>query len=893
MRCYVFLLFLLCACRPVAGQGGGGVDYGPLAPRIRAFSEADYGAENQNWDVTQSPEGVLYVANSGGVLRFDGLNWTVHQLPARPTVRTVAWAHDRLYVGGYGEFGYFRHRAGQLGEYVSLSARLPSGKRGEEIWNIAALDDGTVAFQSFSHLYWLVGDSLRTEQPGSLMFAHAAGDRLLLPVTGRGVVQLRPDAAAVVLPGSDPAGRQITGLATAAQGLLLATEERVYRYRDGALQPWSAAADRLLAGQQINRLAVLRNGDVAVGTIVSGVYVFDAGGTLRYRLGYGDGLGNNTVLALYEDHAGNLWTGLDRGLALIVRSEPLRFYRSGDRPVGAAYAAAAYGGIFYLGTNQGLFRYDTVAARYTLLPGTEGQVWELRPTPFGLLCGHNGGTFLVNGEQARKVSDRAGGWQSIDLDGDGRRWLQANYVGLSLLELGADAGAESRLKGMLAPLRYLARTGGREVLALHGARGAFRLAISEPWDSITAVDTIRRPDLIRPLLARFGDTLLVQTDEGIYRYQDDSLRPLAEFRGYRPPPAEYLLPGQPGGDTWFVAGPDRLTVYRGHRRLVAYPVRLRRGYPFLTGLDDGAYLLGLEDGFAVYRGDSVPTPRPAMLLELNDGDGVTRLPYARNNPRFTFALPVLDRQVRYRYRLLGFEEGWSEWSERGEREYTNLEEGKYRFVVQSDWYDVERDISFTVLPPWYRTGWAYLAYVLLSLAGAYLLYRGHQQQLRQQARKLEAIRQRQLQRQRIEARNETLEAENLRKSRELANTTLALAKKKEMLLDLRDELGKTAASDRLRHLIDRNLDHEEDWAIFESHFNEVHEEFLQRLRTAHPELTSGDLRLAAYVKMDLSSKEIAPLLHISVRGVENKRYRLRKKMGLESNDHLGQYLQEL
>ena len=884
MQSWLLFLLLLIAYGPVAAQG---------SPRVRTFSEADYGAENQNWDLTQSPEGVLYVANSGGVLRFDGLNWSVHQLPARPSVRAVTWAHDRLYVGGYGEFGYFRHRAGRLGAYVSLSARLPSGERGEEIWNIEALDDGSVVFQSFSHLYWLVGDSLRAEQPGSLMLAHAAGDRLLLPVTGRGIVLRSADAPPVLLPGSDPVGREIVGIAGPVDEPLVATEARIYRYRGGRLLTWSSAADQLLAGQQINRLTVLRNGEVAVGTIVGGAYVFTADGALLYRLGYGNGLINNTVLALFEDQAGNLWTGLDRGLALIVRSEPLRFYRSGDRPVGAAYAAAEFDGTLYLGTNQGLYRRDTTAARFSLLAGTAGQVWELQPTPYGLLCGHNNGTYLIRDGRAEKVSDRAGGWQTVALDEEGKQWLQANYAGLSVLQLGADAGGERRLEGLLAPLRYLARTGAREVLALHGARGAYRLDVSERWDSIVGVDTIRQPDLIRPLLARFGDTLLVQTDEGIYHYRDRSLDSLTRFRGYRPRPAEYLLPGRLGSGEWFVVAPGRITFYRGHRRLAAYPVRLRRGYPYLTAMDNGGYLLGLEDGFAVYRADSGRTHPPELLLSLVDGGGDPHLTYEQNDPRFSYALPVLDRTVRYRYRLLGFEEAWSDWSERGERQYTNLEEGDYRFVVQTDWYELEREIAFTILPPWYRRGWAYLIYALLSVALIYLLYRAHRGQLRRQARKLETIRQRQLQRQRIEARNKTLETENRRKSRELANTTLALAKKNEMLLDLKEELGKTAASNRLRHLIDRNLDNEEDWAIFESHFNEVHEEFLQRLRAGHRELTAGELRLAAYLRMGLTSKEIAPLLHISVRGVENKRYRLRKKMDLGTNDNLNDYLRDL
>ncbi len=901
MQPWLLLILSLVACRPVAAQDAGGAEYGSLTPRVRSFSEVDYGGENQNWDLTQSPEGVLYVANSGGVLRFDGLNWSLHQLPSRPTVRAVAFADNRLYVGGYGEFGYFRHRAGRLGAYVSLSARLPARERGEEIWNIEPLADGTVAFQSFSHLYWLAGDSLRTEQPGSIMFAHGAGDRLLLPLTGQGILAGSADSPLVLLPASDPGGRPIVGLAGSGEDPLVATEDRIYRYHDRRLQPWSAEADRLLAGHQINRLTSLSGGEVAVGTIVNGVYVFTAGGGLSYHLSFGNGLGNNTVLALFEDRSGNLWAGLDRGLDLIVRREPLRFYQPGTQPIGAVYAAAHYGADFYLGTNQGLYRYDRGAERFMLVGGTAGQVWELRPTPYGLLCGHNDGTYLVDAGRARKISNRSGGWQTLFLPGDSSRVLQATYTGLSLLDLGGDAGAEVRLEGLLAPIRYIAWTGDRELLALHGARGAFRITLSEDWSRLTRIDTISAPELVRPQLARFGDSLLVETDEGVYHYLDGSLDRLGSFRGVTLSAATYVLPGS---GEWFLVTPDRVTVYEGSGRLDAYALRLRRSYPYLTPLGDSVYLFGLEDGFATYR--PVPATDPELRLNLRaenesrwrGGSGSSVVPYLDNDLRFTYNLPVLDREVTYRSRLEGFSGEWSEWSERGSREFTNLPEGHYRFEVEADWYGASAGLSFSVLPPWYRSVWAYLAYAGLVLGALYLLYREHRKQLLVQARQLEAVRQRQLQRQRIETRNEKLEADNLRKSRELANTTLTLAKKNEMLLDLKEELSHarpTTGRDaqKLLHLIDRNLNSEEDWAIFESHFNEVHEEFLKRLRHLHPDLTPGDLRLAAYLRMNLPSKDIAPLLHISIRGVENKRYRLRKKLDLESNDNLNGYLQQL
>ena len=133
-----------------------------------------------------------------------------------------------------------------------------------------------------------------------------------------------------------------------------------------------------------------------------------------------------------------------------------------------------------------------------------------------------------------------------------------------------------------------------------------------------------------------------------------------------------------------------------------------------------------------------------------------------------------------------------------------------------------------------------------------------------------------------------LEVEN--KSRELSNAALNLIRKNEVLQRLKDELldarNDPRALQKLARLIDNHLEGDHDWEVFEESFNRVHDDFFKRLMHDFPDLTPGDLRLAAYLKMNLSSKEIAPLLNISVRGVENKRYRLRKKLGLPEDANL-------
>jgi DNA-binding CsgD family transcriptional regulator len=122
-----------------------------------------------------------------------------------------------------------------------------------------------------------------------------------------------------------------------------------------------------------------------------------------------------------------------------------------------------------------------------------------------------------------------------------------------------------------------------------------------------------------------------------------------------------------------------------------------------------------------------------------------------------------------------------------------------------------------------------------------------------------------------------------------------------MLNELKTVIAKDVLNDsnnrqhkqRIVSLINRNIHDDSDWEIFEKNFAEVHEDFLEKLKEKYPDITAGELKLAAYIKMNLSSKEIAPLLNISVRSVENKRYRLRKKMGIAHDSNLSDHLLRL
>jgi DNA-binding CsgD family transcriptional regulator len=155
----------------------------------------------------------------------------------------------------------------------------------------------------------------------------------------------------------------------------------------------------------------------------------------------------------------------------------------------------------------------------------------------------------------------------------------------------------------------------------------------------------------------------------------------------------------------------------------------------------------------------------------------------------------------------------------------------------------------------------------------------------------------------IQLKNEKLESEINFKNAELASTAMNLVQKKEFLLKIKDELSKINKSGKeqielseLKKILkelseEKNLN--DEWEQFSVHFNQVHSNFLLKLKSLYPDLTANELKLCAYLRMNLSSKEIAQLMSISTRGVEIGRYRLRKKLQIPSDTNLFRFLLDI
>lgn len=303
------------------------------------------------------------------------------------------------------------------------------------------------------------------------------------------------------------------------------------------------------------------------------------------------------------------------------------------------------------------------------------------------------------------------------------------------------------------------------------------------------------------------------------------------------------------------------------------------------------------------------------------------IPYRWNSFVFEFSSPLFAQHssIEYSYKLEGFDKEWSPWTGKTDKEYTKLPAGTYTFRVKARSHlnneSPENSYRFTVLPPWYQTTWARVIYVLLILAAAYLYYKWQEKKhiqkqerrfveekarYEEEQKRMAYLHQLELEKSEKELaqlKNEKLEAEIEFKNAELASSTMNLVQKKEFILKFKEELqhlnrhGKeiveTAELKKLIRVISEEEKLNDEWEHFSVHFNKVHGDFLVLLKEKYPDLKPHELKLCAYLRMNLSSKEIAQLMSISVRGVEISRYRLRKKLQIPTEMNLFQFLFDL
>jgi ligand-binding sensor domain-containing protein len=911
-------------------------------PIIRHYLSDDYPDITQTYAISQDSLGQMYFGNSYGVTKYNGQFFKKFRTINNSVVSSLCYTDSIIYVGGTDEFGGIRSLDNGKELYFSLVNQLPEEERNFGIVQNIFLRTNEIVFVS-SHSIFIYKDGFfRIIKSKSLfMNSFAINDSIYVNQSELGLYKLSKDNLELkvkynssqqqyVLSAVKDDNRVFGITNTGSVYVLQLTEYNDLNNEEYKIDKKYGTVTSVLAN----------NNNFIVGTSDGNVLFLNPKSHSINQINISDNQVFKRILTVCFDRFGNLWVGHNNGITTVEYTTGFTYINS-SFVRGSGYAFEQIDSNLFFGTSHGL--YSAKDNNYSLEQITEvknssGQVWFLKNIDGELYMGHNKGLLKIKDNNAEIIDNKAGAWDLKKIKGS-NLYIEGTYSGLQIFK---------KEKNKLSLYRkfpefkescriYELEPSKHRIWVTHGYKGVFKLTLNSSYDSIQSIqfynETSGFPSSLGINVFKINDTLLFTSEHGgIYSYNEENDN-FVDYNKFEPYigkcPKISKLYNDDNGNIW-VCELDSIgylkPLYNDSFTYVHQPFfklknALVRGFEMIRTVNENEIMFGIGSGFVHYNPQAKKLYNQSFnvlinsveVLSRNDSTiyyggninekekYITKIPYKENDLRFIFSAAFYEEINinEYSYKLLGYDDAWSPWTRDNKREYTNLPMGNYTFVVkakniygtESEW-DVYR---FEILTPWYQTIVAMLTYILLLallLALFVKIYLNYKQ--KENKRKM-AFQEQEI----IKLRNQKLKNELQHRNDELGSLTLQLVHKNEVLNEIKNKLNiieNTLPKElqrnfsRVYKLINNEIVNERDWSYFEMHFDKVYHNFFKQLKSLYPTLNTNELKLCAYLRMNLTSKEIAALLNSTSGGIDASRYRLRKKLDLAHDENLKDFL---
>lgn len=863
---------------------------------------------------------------------------------------------NRIYVGSFEEFGYFEKDALGNYKYTSISSKLKNYKmKNDEIWSIIEFQ-GKIVFQSFTSIFVWDGKNVTGKRYDfTFMYLQNFNNQLYIYVhksgfckynlTSQQFTSLRdvPFHSSVIkiLPINDKFSYVVT------------ESEGIYSFDGTSFKKFQTNAEDWLSKWGVNKAVLTNDSLIVVGSIQNGVAAFNLKGQKLWDLNTTGSLLNNTVLGMYCDNENNVWLALDRGISKIDLGSSLRMIASFSPSIGSIYSVAYQNSKLFLATNQGLYRANLSLAEKKI-SGIEldrqikGQIWNIFSADNQLFCGNNDATFeiLPNGANRTIPSSKGGMCMCRGKIYNTDVLVQGTYNEICIYTKQNNRWEYSHsIANFYNPINTIQIDFQGNIWASHMHNGLYKITLKE---DLTTIDKIVKYNSLNgtkelPIKVYSINNRVLFSDNTAFYIYDDLHNKIIPFTRLNESLGRFQNSHNvchcKSNAYWFIDN-DAASLVQIRDNNVSIVDRI-----FLTALqnqtvdysecmipiENDNFIITLENGLALYtlnnkkhkvnlpelRLQSVETryKNTYQISFLNLSDHNVHVSNNQNSLTFTLAFPVYStsQDIKFRYRLDGLNSKWGTMTSSNKKQYEYLIPGTYTFMAEafnSEGKKVGKLMyKFYVNPPFYWSPVAKLFYFILFLISIYLIIQYYRrrynkkkaEELKEQER-LQKIEIEKREQQILTLKNDKLESELSLKSKDLAASTMSLIKKNQLLNTikqeinfLKDKLGTQYPNkyyDKLVKLLDDNISSEDDWNVFQANFDRIHDNFFRNLHQRYPQLTSNDLRLCAYLRLNLSTKDIAHLMNISPKGVEVGRYRIRKKMDIPSTKSLTEFMIE-
>nr|WP_299341185.1 ATP-binding protein [Allomuricauda sp.] len=788
----LFFLFICCiSVNCLSAQKPGAKSNFVLKgiPYFQNFTDSDYDAHVQNWAAAQLDNGMMYFANTRGILEFDGAKWRkISLVNNAPALGLAVNNSGTIYIGGINEIGYLDENASGFLEYVSLRNKLE-----DETLNFGAVRK---VYAKRDGIYFIAqGYLLHLNSKGTLKtfdlsnnykttFGFSIGDKLYLSSGHNGLEEIQDGIRTSLFSASELQGNNIYGMNEISDGLLLSTyEQGLFLLKDGEMIPFATKHLDFFKEAKIYCTRKLSSGEIALGTRKKGVILINQRGEISGLLNESTGILNGNVTFIFEDRQNGLWLCMGNGISRVEYPSPFSQYNDLLGLKGTVNDCAYFEGSFYALTNTGGVFMDLEPSEqvevktFQPIAGMDMQSWRFLPIDGSLLACTAKGIFTIKDGKAIKISNIGGKRFTRSLLDPNRIWVGREDGIFSIYNQNGQWITEKKLTGYqdFTYVMEAMKNGNLWVGSLFNGIYKIEFPRGANDEIVRADPVIKHYDTLAGLphmksnrVFKVRDEIVFTTKNGLYSFDKETERFKPDLRlGEKYADSSrwfswvyedykkniWIHSGSSGTDEFVKGQVDK----NGSFSYLSLPFNRFASsitvYDVYFGPGEQTFFHGPQ-GVVQYDGtlEKEYTSQISALLRkvtLNDSvmywglsqDRTPELSYGKNSLNFEYALPSYDdiSKNRFQYMLDGYDESWSDWTHELDKEYTNLSEGSYNFLIRGK--NVYGQISepggyrFQVLPPWYRTWWAYLGYLFAGVGIFTLLlkWRSHHLMAKNQA----------------------------------------------------------------------------------------------------------------------------------------------------------------
>lgn len=918
--------------------------------KITHFDKADYKADSQFWAMVRDTVGRYYFGNNDGALVYNGQTWDDVRLPNSSGIRSLLLASDgEIYAGGYNDFGVIKQD--EYGDYnffsIAKSLKVNTDKLGN-VWQIHEVDNFFI-FRTFQGLI-VINNTISSYIPStrSFVYSDVLNGSYYIQDEKIGVMRFDPVNKGLTLLFSSAQFDNetiVSFLPTGDSDFIEIVTKRGSIYRGNIKTGGLFKKYDIFSKDENESLLVVKKRKDAyiLGTVGSKILRYVNGKIISGNQSVYNQLQDQTVLNLYED-GNDLWVLLNDGLDLITFNS---FY-SNLFQEGSVYDILIKDRAIYVATNNGVFYSRIPPSKEdfdfikTNVP--QGQAWSLKDLGESILISHDLGLYEMKGTVVSQIGEDEGFWKIVEVNQEQSIFLACSYDGFYLLQKKeGKLHIETKISGFQESTRDILQANEENTFwVCHGFKGVYRIKFSEDFLRVNAIDHFTDQNgLESPFninVHRWNNDIVFSTNSGIYSFDETENKfvPYPALNDIINTSINTRKILQFDNKTWAVLD-DQIGFFDSSQAKPFIETKifnniqgdLNRGFETIVPFSDKEVLIGSRSGLYAYNFkkskdvEGYPTII-SKVIEQKSGednipkvslskDGYTELSNDTDVIRIEYSAPgnTPVTPIDFSYKLIDLDQGWSRWSPISFKEYTHLPPNEYEFVVKSrndrGVMGKQASFKFIIKPVWYRTNLAIAVYCVIFLLMLWIVQGRIKNKIRKENQKAQTLLERskkvlelEIERLKLEKDKDQLEEDVISKSKELTNFTAQLINKKRVFSEIEDDLkalrkllknseSKNKLYDIFRKLHQNKIG-EEYLKVYDVNFEKIHNDFFKKLKTINPKITRRELRLCAFIKMNLSNKEIAPLLNISVRGVETARYRVRKKLNIEQEMSFNDFL---